>query len=362
MSVINKMLRDLDARRLEGASPGLSRQPVSGAMLGTASVAGLSRTRSMRPWLWAGLLLVLLLALAWYGRDALMARIVSGEDPPVSAPVVAVSAPVQEPAPGMALTREPPAEPAVATAQAAAEPVAATPPVVPEPAERATAVPATVAAPVSKPLREAAARPARTDRPLMQPPGVSAPAAARPEASPSMAAPLLQRRQAALQETLAQAQSLWNTGSREAALALLQEAVAMAERAYRADGSLRDQAQSLAALAREQARMELALGRPGAALALLTRLEPVLAEHGDLWAMRGNAAQRLARHEEAVQAYESALQRRPDESRWMLGAAVSLAALGRLEEAATQAERARAQGPVSPEVLTYLRQSGVPLR
>jgi hypothetical protein len=40
---------------------------------------------------------------------------------------------------------------------------------------------------------------------------------------------------------------------------------------------------------------------------------------------------------------------------------VSLAALGKVEAAAQQAEQARALGPISPEVLTYLRQAGVSL-
>jgi Flp pilus assembly protein TadD len=97
-------------------------------------------------------------------------------------------------------------------------------------------------------------------------------------------------------------------------------------------------------------------------LEMLTRLEPALSAQADLWAVRGNAAQRLARHQESVHAYLRALELRPDEPRWMLGAAVSLAALGRLEEAAVQAERARASATVSPEILTYLRQAGVPMK
>jgi hypothetical protein len=46
----------------------------------------------------------------------------------------------------------------------------------------------------------------------------------------------------------------------------------------------------------------------------------------------------------------------------MLGAAVSMAALGQLEGAAQLAEQARQIAPVSPEVLAYLRQLGVALR
>jgi MSHA biogenesis protein MshN len=141
----------------------------------------------------------------------------------------------------------------------------------------------------------------------------------------------------------------------------MREAVAAAERAHDA-GALAADSPVLPSLVRELVRMELAEGRVSRVLDLLTRLEPALAGQADLWAVRGNAAQRLARHQESVQAYLQALELRPGEPRWMLGAAVSLAALGRLEAAAEQAEKARATGTVSPEILTYLRQAGVPLK
>jgi MSHA biogenesis protein MshN len=141
----------------------------------------------------------------------------------------------------------------------------------------------------------------------------------------------------------------------------MREAVAVAERAYNA-GSLPADSPVLASLVRELARMELAEGRVSRVLDMLTRLEAALSRQADLWAVRGNAAQRMSRHQESVQAYFKALELRPDESRWMLGAAVSLAAMGRLDAAAEQAEKARAAGVVSPEILTYLRQAGVPLK
>jgi MSHA biogenesis protein MshN len=169
------------------------------------------------------------------------------------------------------------------------------------------------------------------------------------------------QRQTSAQETLAHAQALWAAGSHEAALDLMREAVAVAERSYQS-GTLAAGSPVLASLVRELARMELAEGRVSRVLEMLTRLEPALTGQADLWAVRGNAAQRLARHQESVQAYFQALELRPEEPRWMLGAAVSLAALGRLQEAAVQAEKARAIATVSPEILTYLRQAGVPLK
>ena len=95
---------------------------------------------------------------------------------------------------------------------------------------------------------------------------------------------------------------------------------------------------------------------------MLTRLEPQLGSAPDLWAIRASAAQRLGRHQDSVHAYMTALQSRPNEQRWMLGAAVSLAALGQTGSAAEMADKARAVGVVSPDVLAYLRQMGVPLK
>lgn len=185
---------------------------------------------------------------------------------------------------------------------------------------------------------------------------VHSPAPVAPTLAARAASETPQRRAGPAQEALAQAQLLWANGSREPALDLVREAVAVVERGQPVDVPV------LAQLVREQVRMELAQGRPAAVLGLLRRLEPALSNQADLWAVRGNAAQRLGRHQEAVQSYLAALQLRPGEARWMLGAAVSLAALGQVDAAAQQAEQARALGPVSPEVLAYLRQAGVPLR
>ena len=159
-------------------------------------------------------------------------------------------------------------------------------------------------------------------------------------------------------ETVGQAQRMWAAGDREAALELLREAMPMLERSHAPELAGTGAAATLAML-RELARMEFALGQPEAVLALLQRHELLLAGRADLWALRANAAQRVGRHAEAGQAYRTALKIRPAEARWMLGAAVSLAALGHLTEAAEMADQARAIGEVNPEVFAYLRQLGV---
>jgi tetratricopeptide (TPR) repeat protein len=188
-------------------------------------------------------------------------------------------------------------------------------------------------------------------------------APASPSAVPAAAlvVPPSPPRQSSALEALAQAQSLWNSGSHDAAIDLLREALTVAERANLA-GAPSGNNSVLASLARELARMELAEGQVSQALAMLTRLEPALSGFADVWAVRGNAAQRLGRHQESAAAYLMALKLRPDEPRWMLGAAVSLAAQGQTAAAAELAEKARAGGVLSREVAAYLRQLGVPLR
>lgn len=175
------------------------------------------------------------------------------------------------------------------------------------------------------------------------------------------AAPALQRQQQAGSDAVAQAQSLWTSGSHDAAMDLMQQSIAAAERSAKT-GSGPAGSAVLNPLVREMARMQLAEGRFGAVWEMLTRLEPLLGNQADLWAIRANAAQRLGRHQDSVHAYMMALQSRPDEQRWLLGTAVSLAALGQTSSATEMAEKARSVGPISKDILAYLRQTGVQLR
>lgn len=170
-----------------------------------------------------------------------------------------------------------------------------------------------------------------------------------------------QRQQQASTDALQQAQTLWNAGSYNAAIDLMQQSVDAAERAAKAGTSAIGNP-ALLTLVRELMRMQMAQARYSAVWELLTRLEPVLGHAPDLWALRGNTAQRLGHHQDSVHAYRTALQARPDEQRWLLGVAVSLAALGQPTQAAEMAERARSVGVISPEVQAYLRQMGVPLK
>lgn len=343
MSVINKMLRDLDARRARGQLPELERTATPASLLGTSSISttAAAGSSSRRWWLLAFGAVAIAALLAWYLDTARPVSVARG-GVAQAVPQVLVPAPDVLPAPAPQLAASAAVQPA--SAPETALKVGPAPAPRPKPGVRAD-TPAVAQAP-GPATRVVARESARVDPPT----GAAAIPLPAPAAQPT------ERRQGVALETLAQAQALWNAGTREAGLDLVREAVAAVERAQPLDVNL------LVLLVREQVRMELALGRPGAALNLLNRLEPVLVGQADLLAVRGNASQRMGRHAEAVQAYLAALQLRPGESRWMLGAAVSMAALGQLEAAAQQVEQARALGPVSPEVLGYLRQAGVPLR
>lgn len=356
MSVINKMLRDLDERRATSLEPGLR----AGTQVVLTPSVG-SKSPLLRVVQGVSAVSMLVGAAAWWYLH---------EQSDAPTPVAAV-------APAMAT---PPLQAAsaatVAAAPAASEVAAAVPVVEPAPLPAAKSLPAAPSAPVVAELQSpsaaatskaAAAKTPAEHTGLQLTPSVwsvTPPASPKAGATPAPAAapapdPAVQaqRQQNAAREALVQAQSLYSSGSADAAIGLLQDALTVAERATPAAP-----ATVQLSLVRELARMELAQGRVPAVLELLGRVEPLLAGQADLWAVRANAAQRLGRHQEAVQFYATALQTRPAEQRWLLGSAVSLAALGQLSQAAELAEKARAIGPVSKDVLGYLRQQGVALQ
>ena len=380
MSVINKMLRDLDSRQATGAVPALNPQSRTGIARDTLIVND-SEPASRRPGLpgWALLITagVVLLAVAagvwWYLHQKVSAppKVTPVQLAPKAAPAKPVIAVAPSPAPLVAASGT-----AAAPLPAVAVPVpVASTPVAPVLANQLGVALADMSLRMDSnvkllpnPAKTSKPKPAAMTRPVAAPKAVkerpSSAKAVKSAASapaPATLVPPHPSRQAPVQEALAQAQSLWSSGSHQAAIDLLYEALATAERANAVDASAANKA-VLASLVRELARMELAEGRVSQTLELLKRLEPALSGVADIWAIRGNAAQRLGRHAESVAAYQMALKLRPNELRWMLGAAVSLAAQGQTAAAAELAEKARAGGALTPELATYLRQLGVPLR
>jgi MSHA biogenesis protein MshN len=372
MSVINKMLRDLDQRRATSLDPAL-RAGVVTATDRTGSSRKASRS------LWRGargagalFLVAVLLGAAWYwngqtpeshppapqGVATEQARVAvpaASASLPTAAADLAAGAPANQGASALVA----PASSALALAPSplpetvGVEPSAAPVPPAPKVSGKAMS-PASVESPGLRLSSSLSMKPhAGLAAPVVS---VAAPVGASLAANGPDPAVAALRQQTATRDVLAQAQSLYSSGSADAAIQLLQDSLQAAERA-----SPPAPAATQLALVRELARMELALGRAAAVLELLGRVEPLLSGQADVWAVRANAAQRLGRHPEAVQFYATALQTRPSEPRWLLGSAVSQAALGQLASAAELAEKARAIGPVSKDVWTYLRQQGVNL-
>ena len=372
MSVINKMLRDLDHRRGTHTPMTAGDIPPNETPLrqGTASVAfghaGGNQQSAGRSGRWLGLGFLIVVALAagvWLWLQGGTAR--SHLDA-ATAPTAAASTPASVTVPAASLP-----------AETKATPDAETPPsVVAETttmqlrmesslsarkaldALLATAPPPTIARAPAPPAQTPARTMTATDRSPAR--TVVAVMGAPPASAPDNTASL-QRQQQAGGDAISQAQGLWNSGSHEAAMELIQQSIAAAERGAKT-GTSPVASPLLLPLVRELTRMQLSEGRFGAVWELLTRLEPHLGNQPDLWAIRANAAQRLGRHQDSVHAYMVALQSRPDEQRWLLGTAVSLAALGQTSSAAEMAEKARSVGPVSKDILAYLRQAGVPMR
>lgn len=366
MSVINKMLRDLDRRAAQVEAPGRLARP---ARLdgGVASVditpAPLLPHRESGRRLWmlapAGGFVLLLFALTWFGlamrgRDNL-APVAAVSMPPAVAGPAAVVEPV--------LLADNPVPGAAATTPGAG--------VLPQPASGATATPAatsaTSVAAASVPVIAAAAGPRSAVAEVTLPIGgsVSTPSASNPTGAATSPLPEVRAAgvawQDAARESLAQAQRLHAGGARDAAAELLREVLVGVERNHAGDDSTAGST-VVSALVRELVRMELLQEQYAAVLSTLRRYEGPVARQADLWALRANAAQRLGQHAEASRSYQAALRLRPSEPRWMLGAAVSFAALGQMATASELAEHARALGGANPDVLAYLRQLGVTIR
>lgn len=415
MSVINKMLRDLDHRQGTNTSGSIDGTTAPGATAlrqGTTSVGmdiladiGAPKDR-LHLWLGLGCMAVLAAAIGgwlWWSSNTRGAPATVVAAAPVAAPAqplspapsppLAVSAPMTPmlPPSSASSTAGEPSDPTVSGAPAnnpaananapaavmnlrmepslsarrALDALLSTPaPGAPRAPTTATAAstPAVVAPTlVAASGLGASLAPSPADRPKTRS-AVANGATSNFPPNDNTSAPTIQRQQQAGGDAIAQAQNLWNSGSHDAAMDLMQQSIAATERSLKAGTAAGSSTTVLVPLVREMTRMQLAEGRFGAVWELLTRLEQLLGNQADLWAIRANAAQRLGRHPDSVHAYMMALQTRPDEQRWLLGTAVSLAALGQTTSAAEMAEKARAVGPVSKDILAYLRQTGVPIR
>lgn len=353
MSVINKMLQDLDRRQALGG-------------VADATVVRPSVTRpGSREWFWRVLVVLLAAALAWMGWVAiqLLPRKPLATDLAFTAAAQAHSrAAVRTAPPAVRPAMEEEAKP-VTTATPVPEPA--------KPAAEASSDALRLALELKTPIQEKEPEPVRAE-PVKPAPVASAkpkpPAAVKAidkrdrarsgadnaEAHFRRAALLLNHGRvseaedqlvAALQADPAHA------GARQAYIALLleQRRVDVARRLL----------QEALALNPAQATFALALARIHAeqrdylaALDVMDRAGSV-ARNADFQALRGAVLQRLSRHGEAVEAYENAIRSGAQPATTWVGFGISLEALGRRPDAAHAYRRALAAGPIAPEAREY---------
>ena len=363
MSLINKMLQDLDARGTpdgRGDAAGIRAVPEREGGLPRAVLFGAA----------AGLTAVAI-ALGWIylKRPGVPPVLVNVAQLPVPAPApVAVPVPVPVPAPAAIPVA---AAAPVTTQMPVAEPVAA--PVVEEtPAARHKT-------PADKLRREALRRiteaaPARVARPVP---------AAVPATSEKI---IVEGKQITAQQSVdnsyRRALAHLQDGRLDDAMALLQQTLQRDPRhqgaretlvrllleAQRPDEAMRQLQQSLAldpkqpAQAMMLARLQLDKNGGGAAaLDTLKRSLPFAADHLDYRAFLAGVLQREQRYREAAEQYQLALQAAPDNSVWWMGLGIALQADNQAAPARAAFERAKGLQTLSPQLQAFVERKLVQL-
>jgi len=341
MSLINKMLQDLDAR---AGKPGAA--PLPGDV--RPVLAGKERAPWVRPVTFAGVAVVLVGVGAWLALERLPARVAPQPVPVAAAPVMAMPvevvsvAPVQEAPPPEAPAPEP-EEPVTPEP----EPEAPAPKPAPR-AERLT--PAVAAKPVVR-KTEVAAKPAPA----------RAVASGRTETPAQRADNAYKRALGALEDgRVTEAIATLQAGLRanpkhEAARQTL---VSLLIEAKRPEEAMR-QLQAALALDPRQPSLAMLLARlqferGGPALETLNRTLPHAAGNGEYHAFLAGVLQREGRAREAAEHYRKALATAPQNGVWWMGLGMSLQADAHNAEAAEAFQRARASATLSADLQAFV--------
>lgn len=350
MSVINKVLRDLDKRQAAGV----------GGQTPPTSVRSVTATSAGHEWFWRSVAFLVLIALGWVGwvfyqiqpRPLATELAHQAAERAARRPAVA-KAPVVAPAPVPVVQQ--PAPPA----QAPAKP---TPPDVFRFAYRietpiAPKEPKAEPKPVAKPKAETKKQPA-TEKPRFERRDVALTPVEKAEVEFRRGVDLLKRGRAAEADAAfrgALAADGKHRGARQAMVALrlergdLDGASRLLREALAADPHQPEFAVALARIHVERANL-------ADALAVLDDAAPAAESYGELHALRGTVLQRMGRHQHAADAYRAALRAQAATPQAWLGLGISLEALQRKPEAAQAFRNALAAGPVSAEVRTFAEQ------
>jgi MSHA biogenesis protein MshN len=391
MSLINKMLQDLDARGSTGAGAGqLDVKPVAraerrlsvplalGVLGGAVAIAGAAtigwRYLQKPPG-----------AAAMVGRPAVVVmqpapKLLAVAQPVPAPAAVAVAVPVSssaaEPVSSPVPTKVPPAA-------APALPVAEEEAAQPEPEPVPAPVPAKVVrvvAPAKVKRTEADAKPknaAPAPRPVVVQVAAKSvavktvaaiPVSAKPPAAAASPAGGARRGEDAYRRALASMQE----GRVNETIALLEQALQAAPRhdaarqtligllveSGRGDEAIRQLQQALSSDARQPAlamllaRLQIERGASG--IETLTRTLPYAGGNAEYMAFLAGALQRQGRHQEAADQYQAALRGAPGQGVWWMGLGISLQVEKRNAEALAAFRRAQGAGTLTPELQAFV--------
>ena len=353
MSLINKMLQDLDAR---GTPDG------RGDAAGIRSVP--ERERGVPRALVFG-------GAAGLTAAAIALGLVYWKRPPVPPVLVSVA---NTPLPVAAQLAVPVSVPAPVAAPAPAPAPVATAPVAPEPVLQAgeTVAPAKVHAAEMRRITQQPARPAVA--PVVKTP---APAASERILGGKQITPqqrveneyrraLGQLQDGRVSEALAGLQQTLqldprHQGARETLVRLLLEAQRPDEAARQLQLSLAlDPKQPAQAMMLARLQLDKTNGGP-AALDTLMRSLPYAADNGDYRAFLAGVLQREQRYREAAEQYQLALQTAPDNSVWWMGLGIALQADNHPAQARQAFERAKGLQTLSPQLQAFVERKLVQL-
>lgn len=366
MSLINKMLQDLDAR---GSQPGAALPPevrtVAPRERGVPRLALIGGAAA----LCGGAI-----ALGWtYLRHAA---------PKPAAPLVAVTQPVQPPQPKQALVVAPAAPHAGIHAIPAAIAVPSEPPV-PSPVQPSASEAAPVRVRAAAPAREKRVSSKVRDAEMTKITGRRE--AQLAEKTIKTAVPMQEGKQVTTgqraENDYRRGLDALQEGRVPEALARLQQALAVEPRHQaaretlvrlllenqRPDEAMRQLQLSLSldpkqpAQAMMLSRMQLEKGGGALAVDTLMRALPFASDNGDYRAFLAGVLQRQQRSKEAAEQYQLALQHAPQNGVWWMGLGIALQADGRPLEAKDAFLRARASANLSADLQAFVERKLVQL-
>lgn len=369
MSIINQMLRDLDARQASSIER-------AGLPAGLRTLPPEPRRRA-QPW---GLLLIGLIVgaatVGFFANPSAPPPVTHAEKaaPPQSAPVSAV--PPVAPAETPVITAPAPSPSAVAatSAEVTAPPPQAAPAPAAHPKPAAAEkpnipVPAPTARPITPPSSASTAEQARTASPATEPVATKPTAPATGEAridKQSKTAPTHELAEAEYRKGMQAA----SQGDHATALPSLRRALEIEPRHAKARQALLAvlanlrQWEEVKRVAQEGlslepsrtpwatllARLQYEHGDGDAALKTLESHAAHAANDADFQALFAFLLQKRQRQAEAVPHYQAALRQRPTEGRWWFGLGLALEAAGRGEEASVAFAKARETGNLPAEM------------